>query len=75
MLRAADHRRKRMSVGVLNPLVVFGFRFVTPLYDILIEPLYRMLAHGDEWVAPTDGNVFTPSGSDVVGRVNPRIGD
>ncbi len=31
------------------------------LYDILIEPLYRMLAHGDEWVARTDGNVFHPS--------------
>lgn len=63
ILRAADHRRKRMSVGVLNQLVVAGFRFVTPLYDVLVGPLYERLAHGDDLVAPTNGNVFVPSGS------------
>lgn len=63
VLRAADQRRKRMSVGFLNQLVVAGFRFVTPVYDVLVGPLYEKLAHGDDLVAPTDGNVFVPSGS------------
>lgn len=61
VLRAADTRRKRMSVGFLNQFVVFGFRFVTPLYDALVGPLYEKLAHGDGLVAPTDGNVLLAS--------------
>lgn len=61
VVRASEHRRRRMSVGVLNPVVVFGSRFVGPLYDALVGPLYRKLAHGDTDVAPTDGNVFRPS--------------
>ena len=63
VLRATERRRARLSVGFLNPMVVFGFRFVTPLYDALVGPLYDKLAHGDDPVAPTDGNVFRPSGA------------
>lgn len=61
VLRAADAGRKRVSVGLANQLVVFGFRFVTPLFDRLVGPLYARFALGDTPVAPTDGNVLTDS--------------
>ncbi|CAN5838783.1 SDR family oxidoreductase [soil metagenome] len=61
VLRAVDGRRSRVSVGPLNPLVLFGFRFTPPLYARLVGPLYRNLAHGRKRIAPTMGNVFSPS--------------
>lgn len=59
IVRAVERGSRRVSVGLVNPLVVFGFRFVTPLYDHLVGPLYRRFALQRRPIAPTDGNVFT----------------
>ncbi|CAN5753370.1 SDR family oxidoreductase [soil metagenome] len=64
IVRASEQGSRRVSVGTLNPLVVFGFRFVTPLYDRLVGPLYRRFALEKRRVQPNDGNVFRPSDPD-----------
>ncbi|QYG91876.1 SDR family oxidoreductase [Iamia sp. SCSIO 61187] len=61
ILRAVDGRRRRVSVGLLNPVMVAGFRFVTPVYERIVGPLYARLVHGRERIAPTEGNVTTES--------------
>lgn len=65
ILRAADQHQRRISVGPLNGLVIFGARFVTPLYDRLVGPLYRQFALGRGTIEPTDGNVLTFSGPEA----------
>lgn len=64
IVRASERGSRRVSVGALNPLVVFGFRFVTPLYERLVGPLYRQFALEKRRVEPNDGNIFTPSSPD-----------
>ncbi len=57
-------KSRRVSVGALNALVIFGFRFATPRYKHLVGPLYRRFALERRTVEPNDGNVFTPSSPD-----------
>lgn len=64
VLRAVDRRRARVSVAWVNPVIVAGFRFATPLYDRLVGPLYRHLAHERQAQPVTDGNVFEASTPD-----------
>jgi short-subunit dehydrogenase len=61
ILRAVDERRQRVSVGVTNLLIIAGFRWVTPLYERLVGPLYRRFALGRAETPPTTGNVWPPS--------------
>ena len=61
IVRSIGRGPRRVSVGALNPLVVFGFRFATPVYERLVGPLYRHFALDRRTVPPHDGNVFRPS--------------
>lgn len=64
IVAAVERRRRRVSVGRLNPVVVAGFRFALPVYERLVGPLYRRLAHQRAPQPPTDGNVFSGSRPD-----------
>lgn len=64
VLDAVDRRRARVSVAWTNPIMVAGFRFLPPVFDRLVGPLYRRLAHEGDRQAPTDGNVFSGSTPD-----------
>jgi NAD(P)-dependent dehydrogenase (short-subunit alcohol dehydrogenase family) len=66
IVRAVDHRRTRVSVGLTNHVVVFGFRFTNRLYERLVGPLYQHFALDSASIAATDGNVLTHSSPDVV---------
>lgn len=64
VLDAVDRRRARVSVAWTNPIMVAGFRFLPPVFDRLVGPLYRRLAHEQERQPTTDGNVFSGSTPD-----------
>jgi NAD(P)-dependent dehydrogenase (short-subunit alcohol dehydrogenase family) len=57
--RVADPRRLKQS-GILNPLVIAGFRLLPPVFDALVAPLLKTLAMSRDSVPPTTGNVFAP---------------
>jgi NAD(P)-dependent dehydrogenase (short-subunit alcohol dehydrogenase family) len=61
IVRAVDRGRGRVSVGWLNQVVVFGFRFSAPVYSRLVGPLYKRFALERRTIVATDGNVFTGS--------------
>jgi NAD(P)-dependent dehydrogenase (short-subunit alcohol dehydrogenase family) len=61
IVTAVANGRSRVSVGLLNIVVVAGFRLVGPLYGGLVGPLYRRFAHRRDELPPTDGNVFSGS--------------
>lgn len=61
IVRCADRPRRRVSVGLANPLIITGFRLLPPVYDLLVTPLFKLIALGKEQVTPHTGNVFTPS--------------
>ncbi|HEX2576901.1 MAG TPA: SDR family oxidoreductase [Aquihabitans sp.] len=71
ILRTVDRNSSRTSVGTLNPLVVAGFRFATPIYARLVGPLYRQFAHSRDVIAATTGNVLSWSRPDDAGT---RVG-
>ncbi|MFL6160293.1 MAG: SDR family NAD(P)-dependent oxidoreductase [Marmoricola sp.] len=55
-----DRPARQRSVGLLNPLMRFGFAVVPAVYDRIVGPLMGMLALDDEPVASHDGNAFEP---------------
>ena len=63
-VRALDHPRDRISVGLANPLMRFGFSALPRVYDAIVTPLFRLAAMEPEHLAPTTGNVHAP----VTGR-------
>lgn len=67
---AVRRPRRLVQSGVLNPLVVAGFRLLPGVYDALVGPLLRTFAIADDEVPPTDGNVFEsrPEGNATNGR-------
>lgn len=58
VLAVLDRPRRLVQAGVLNPLVIAGFRLLPGVYDALVGPLLRALAIADDEAAPTEGNVF-----------------
>lgn len=60
IVRCADRPRRKVSVGLANPLIIAGFRLLPPVYDRLVTPLFKLFAQGQE-IATHAGNVFTPS--------------
>ena len=60
ILDLLDRPQRSRSVGTFNALMVLGFRFVPPIFDVLVTPLMRLLGQGHA-VAPGPGNVFDPS--------------
>jgi NAD(P)-dependent dehydrogenase (short-subunit alcohol dehydrogenase family) len=59
VLRLADRPRAKMSVGLTNSIIRFGYAAMPPVYDVLIGPMMRRLALSRRPVAPGPGNVFT----------------
>jgi hypothetical protein len=59
-----------VQAGVLNPLIMAGFRLFPGVYDTLVGPLFKQLALADDDVPPTEGNVFAskPAGNATEGR-------
>lgn len=61
---------RTIDVGVTNPLMLLGFSLVPQLYDVLVGPLYQLLARERTTVAPTPGNALEPrpAGDGLRGR-------
>lgn len=63
IIRCLDRPRRNRSVGLVNHVVILGFRLVPQLYDALVAPLFRRtFSPGDG--TTTEGNVFEPYHSD-----------
>ena len=60
IVAALDAPRRERSVGVANPLVVFGFRVLPALYDLLVGPLMKIGGLSRRPVAAHPGTVFEP---------------
>lgn len=65
--RVADAVHARVSrprrldqAGLLNPLVILGFRLLPAVYDALVGPLLRLLGTDRAAAPPGAGNVFAP---------------
>ena len=56
-----DRPKMRVSVGLANPVIVFGFRFLPKVYDALVTPLLHVasLSRPGSTTAGT-GNVLAP---------------
>jgi NAD(P)-dependent dehydrogenase (short-subunit alcohol dehydrogenase family) len=62
IVHCVDKPKKRVSVGLANPLVIFGFRFFPQVYDALVTPLLHLASLSKPGSAPrTEGNVFKPA--------------
>jgi short-subunit dehydrogenase len=71
VLSLVERPRRLVYSGVLNPLIVAGFRLLPPVYDALVGPLVKVFAlASDDARPPTEGNVFRsqPSGNATDGR-------
>jgi short-subunit dehydrogenase len=60
IVAVADQPRREVSVGLANPLMVFGFRYLPSIFDAIVTPLMRRLALSRTPTDPTPGNVFDP---------------
>jgi short-subunit dehydrogenase len=61
ILAVAGGGRRSRSVGMLNPVIAFGFTTLPRLYDTLVTPIMNAVGLSRRPVAPHPGNVFTPS--------------
>lgn len=70
LVEALDHDRRDLDVGFGNKLMVFGFRALPGVFDLLVGPMMRVLGLGRDAVEPHEGNVFEPrpAGEAVRGR-------
>ncbi|GAA3627965.1 SDR family oxidoreductase [Kineosporia mesophila] len=66
VLRTVDSQRRGGAVGPLNPLMRIGFTAVPWVYDVLVGPLFNLLALAREPSPESEGNVFRSS-EDVEG--------
>jgi NAD(P)-dependent dehydrogenase (short-subunit alcohol dehydrogenase family) len=60
IVRLADRPRDKLSVGLTNGVIRFGYAALPPLYDALIGPMMRRLALSRQPIAAWTGNVFGP---------------
>jgi short-subunit dehydrogenase/uncharacterized protein YndB with AHSA1/START domain len=61
IVRVLRRPRRLTHVGVLNPLVVIGFRLLPGVFDVLVTPLLRTFALAPwQGLPPTTGNVLEP---------------
>jgi NAD(P)-dependent dehydrogenase (short-subunit alcohol dehydrogenase family) len=65
-----DRPRRLVQAGLLNPVIIAGFRLLPGLYDALVGPLLRTVALSRDEVPPNPGNIFEsrPEGNAVHGR-------
>lgn len=69
-VEAIDRPVRDRNVGVLNSVMVAGYRVLPPVFDFLVSPLLSTLGLGRSKVPPHPGNVLepTPEGEAVEGR-------
>jgi NAD(P)-dependent dehydrogenase (short-subunit alcohol dehydrogenase family) len=61
VMRRLEHPRKRTQVGLANDVMRLGFSALPGLYDVLVNPLFRLAARDlDAPVPPVSGNVLGP---------------
>jgi len=53
-----DRPRRNRNVGLVNQVVITGFRVLPDVFDALVGPLFRRTFSGDG-ATTTEGNVFT----------------
>ncbi|MGQ0623769.1 MAG: SDR family NAD(P)-dependent oxidoreductase [Sporichthyaceae bacterium] len=58
IVRALDRPRARINVGVANPLIKAGFTVLPRVFDVLVGPLFQLLASKPGIQEPTAGNVL-----------------
>jgi NAD(P)-dependent dehydrogenase (short-subunit alcohol dehydrogenase family) len=65
-----ERPRRLVQAGILNPLIIAGFRLLPGVYDALVGPLLRTVALARDDVPAHPGNVFEsrPEGNAVHGR-------
>jgi NAD(P)-dependent dehydrogenase (short-subunit alcohol dehydrogenase family) len=61
IVRAVDHPRRELSVGLANQVAVFGYRAVPAVYDALVTPLMQVGGLSRRRLEPHTGNVFEPA--------------
>jgi len=61
VLRVVDRRRSNAAVGPLNPLMRLGFTLAPRVFDVLVGPLFDLLALSKQPREATEGNVFRAS--------------
>jgi len=59
-VQALDRPQRDLNVGIANPLMVFGFRALPGVFDVLAGPMMRLLGQGRAAVGPNPGNVHEP---------------
>jgi NAD(P)-dependent dehydrogenase (short-subunit alcohol dehydrogenase family) len=60
LVRALDRPPRRLDVGAANPVMALGFTLLPWLFDVLVGPMFAVLARGRERTAATPGNVLDP---------------
>jgi NAD(P)-dependent dehydrogenase (short-subunit alcohol dehydrogenase family) len=60
VVRAIERPRRETSVGLANPLTVFGFRFLPGVFDLLVTTLMNWGGQSRTRVGPHPGNVLEP---------------
>jgi NAD(P)-dependent dehydrogenase (short-subunit alcohol dehydrogenase family) len=61
VMRRLEHPRKRTQVGIANDVMRLGFSALPGLYDVLVNPLFRLAARDlDDPVPAASGNVLGP---------------
>ena len=65
MVRTLSRPRREVTVGPFNWAMVFGFRFLPSVYDLLVGPLMARVALGREPVPNSPGNVLEPLSENV----------
>lgn len=58
VVAALDKPRRESSVGVANPMVVFGFRALPAVYDAMVTPLMQTFGLEPDPAAESRGNLF-----------------
>jgi short-subunit dehydrogenase len=69
-VEAIDRPVRDRNVGVLNSVMVAGYRLLPPVFDALVSPLLSTFGLGRKQVAPNPGNVLhpQPDGESAEGR-------
>lgn len=61
IVACVDKPKKRVSVGLTNPFIIFGFRAAPQVFDALVTPLLHFASLSKPGsTQPSEGNVFSP---------------
>lgn len=60
LLARVRRPRRLAQSGLLNPVIIAGFRLFPPVFDALVGRLFSALATAHDGAEDSDGNVFEP---------------